>query len=47
MKHIGLAGGPLVSQPFSLDFRIFIYKKKEALEQLICLALSVSQLGRG
>lgn len=28
MKHIRLAGGPLVSHPFSLDFRVFIYKRK-------------------
>lgn len=28
MKHIRLAGGPLVSHPFSLDFRVFIYKRR-------------------
>lgn len=28
MKHIGLAGGPSVSHPFSLDFRVFIYKRR-------------------
>lgn len=28
MKHIGLAGGPSVSHPFSLDIRVFIYKRR-------------------